>query len=286
MSLKYFNQLNYSNIAYNRPNGEPKSIATSGCGVVCATMAVDTLYNGNLYSVNSMRNLAVKSGARIYDGTDVEKLLKAICTKNKSFKYEKTNDAKKVTECIKRGGVAICNQGDAYNVFSSTGHFVFAYAVDSKGIYIADPALTPTRYDKFDRPNRIVKKTEYGCIVKETTLKRACADRNPAFFLIYYTGKKPGAKKKRTGALFTIGKVYTLKYDMKVRTSPNGSQMKYSKLTPNAKKNAYKQTYAVLKAGTKVTCNGYKDKGDYTWITIPSGYIAGYKISGKEYYVK
>lgn len=84
---------------------------------------------------------------------------------------------------------------------------------------------------------------------------------------------------------FVIGNVYTLKYDLRVRTGAgtNYRQKTYLELTPDGKKHAYKKINAVLKEGTKVTCLYVIVKSaKEIWIKIPSGYIAGI-YEGKEY---
>ena len=50
----------------------------------------------------------------------------------------------------------------------------------------------------------------------------------------------------------------------------------YKELTFNAKLHSYKQNFAVLKAGTKVTCLEIKKVENDIWLRIPSGWIAGY----------
>lgn len=84
---------------------------------------------------------------------------------------------------------------------------------------------------------------------------------------------------------FVIGNVYELKYDLRVRTGAgtNYRQKNYLELTPDGKKHAYKKTYAVLKAGTKVTCLDIIVKNsNEIWIKIPSGYVAGL-YNGQQY---
>lgn len=97
-------------------------------------------------------------------------------------------------------------------------------------------------------------------------------------------------QEKITGTInkvkFTVGKTYTTKVNLKVRTGAgtDKSQKKTSQLTEDGQKNALKQELAVLKKGTKVTCKAVKNIDDEVWIQIPSGWIAGYY--NKKQYVK
>lgn len=77
-------------------------------------------------------------------------------------------------------------------------------------------------------------------------------------------------------AFYTKGKTYTLQHAMKVRTGAgtNYKQKKRADLTADGKKNAKKGTYAVLKKGTRVTCQKVITlKNGNVWMKIPSGYV-------------
>lgn len=100
----------------------------------------------------------------------------------------------------------------------------------------------------------------------------------------YLSTTKPATSTTPT---YKVGNVYTLQYDMKVRAGAgtNYVQKKYTQLTADGKKNAYKQTYAVLKKGTKVTVQQViKVSSTEYWAKIPSGYICLY--SKNAVYVK
>lgn len=81
-----------------------------------------------------------------------------------------------------------------------------------------------------------------------------------------------------SSASFTVGKNYTLIYDMKVRAGAgtDTAWKKRSELTADGQKNAYTtNNYAVLKYGTVVTVLEVVKKSDSeVWIRIPSGWIA------------
>lgn len=192
--LYYYNQNDYSNYQYNKPNGTKTTIAKGGCGVVSACIALNTLAQKVLYTVGEMRDVSQKCGARTNDGTNENKLLETVCKGNFSFKISRDINALK--EHLQKGGVAICNQGNAYDVFSSQGHYVVAYEISSKNeIFIADPSNYSGKYSKNNRPNRIIKTTKYGCVVTPKELSKATSDRYPSFYLISLKSNKPTIKK-------------------------------------------------------------------------------------------
>lgn len=83
---------------------------------------------------------------------------------------------------------------------------------------------------------------------------------------------------------YEIGKNYTIQVDLNVRTGPttNYRIKNYKELTLDGKRHAYKQTSAVLKPKTKVTCLDVFINNDEIWLRIPSGYVCGY-YQGKTY---
>lgn len=190
--LYYYNQNDYANIPYNKPNGEKATVKSGGCGVCSACIVFNTLAQKELYSVKKMAEFSIDCGARINNGTDEKTLLTALCKSTKGFSFTTTNDVKELTAHLKKGGMAICNQGNAYNVFSTAGHYVVAWKMFDKNIEVVDPQTYTGKYDKAPRPKRIVTKTAYGCIVKPSEMKKATADRSPCYYLVTY--KKPSNK--------------------------------------------------------------------------------------------
>lgn len=83
---------------------------------------------------------------------------------------------------------------------------------------------------------------------------------------------------------FVVNKTYTLLVDLKVRDGAGTEfrQKDRSELTQNAKNNSLNKMKAVLKKGTKVTCQRIIKRNDEIWIKIPSGFICA-KYKGKEY---
>lgn len=269
----YYNQNDYANVKYDRANtAVVETVATSGCGPVAACIAVNNLAGKELFTVASMAKFSLDNGARDSSGTNLNTLLKAICSKYKNFSLTTTNDENAVVAHLKKGGVAISNQGDAYNVFSTAGHFVVLYKMNGSNIEVLDPQMYAGKYDAYSRPQRIVKKTTNGCVVSVKELAKATADRSPAHFLLSYS------KPKSSEPSFKEGNVYTLTTNVNVRTGAgtNYSQKKKTDLTADGQKNALNQTMAVLKKGTRVTAQKVIKNGSDIWLKIPSGYIAVY----------
>lgn len=80
-----------------------------------------------------------------------------------------------------------------------------------------------------------------------------------------------------TEMVYARNKVYTLQEEMMVRTGPGTSYRakKHSELTVDGQKHDIDQDGALDK-GTRITCLGYQNVGNDTWVLTPSGWIAGY----------
>lgn len=281
--MYYYNQMDYPNIKYdNKSTSKIEMLDTAGCGPVAACIAVNNLADKEIFSVKAMTDFSVANGARDNSGTNINTLLRAVCKKYSDFSFTTTNDENKVTAHLKSGGVAIANQGDAYNVFSTAGHFVVLYRMSGNNIEVLDPQMYSGKYDAYSRPQRIVKKTTHGCIISTKELAKATSDRSPAYFLITYKPKASAPKVR-----FDAGSTYVLTTDVNVRTGAGTSYAvkKVSQLTADGKKNATSKNEndnATLKKGTKVTAQNVISGGGDIWLKIPSGYIAVY-YNGNKY---
>lgn len=193
--MYYYNQNNYGSVPYPRPSDKSATVKSGGCGVCSACMVMNNLAGKELYSVRQMAEFSIKNGARDNAGTNVKTLLSALCKANPDFSYKTSNSSLDLVNHLKKGGIAICNQGDVYNVFSTAGHFVVAYRMSENNIEVLDPQMYSGKYDAYRRPQRIVKRTEHGCIVSVKEMVRATADRSPAYFLVTYTKPKNTEKK-------------------------------------------------------------------------------------------
>lgn len=77
---------------------------------------------------------------------------------------------------------------------------------------------------------------------------------------------------------YSIGRNYTIQVDLHVRAGAgtNYRIKNYNELTVDGKAHAYKQTTAVLKPKTIVTCMYIYLTNDEIWLRIPSGFVCAY----------
>lgn len=247
--MYFYNQRDYAGLNYKSSKHPNATISSSGCGVCATAMIVNNLAGKELYTVKAMRDLSVSSGARVAGGTDVSTLLNAVRKAHREFSFTTTNDEAKLVAHLKAGGMAIANQGDAYNVFSTAGHFVVAESMVGKNINILDPYMYTGKYDTSPRTSRIIKKTNYGCVVSPTQIGKATADRSPSYYLVTYT--KPVTQTKTSIKPTATTSVKYVKTNGGYLNVRKGAGLKYSVIEN-------------LKNGTKVTV--YKTSG--TWSKI------------------
>lgn len=123
-------------------------------------------------------------------------------------------------------------------------------------------------------------------ITKSYSPKQGDIVVRPGHHVIIVIGSvtKPGTSKPATSApaLWSAGKTYTCRENMNVRTGAGTSyrKKKVSEVSADAKKHCVNKSasaYAVLKAGTRVTCKAVKKQSNgYVWLQIPSGYVCAY----------
>ena len=197
----YYNQNNYSGVSYDNPNTAKKeTVASGGCGVCSAAMVVNNLAGKELYTIPQMAAFSLKTKARDNSGTNMVTLLNALLKANKGFSYTTTGSEDKLIAHLKKGGMAIANQGDRYNVFSTAGHFVVCVRMVGNNIEVYDPSMYAGKYDRSPRPQRIIKKTDRGCIVSRAEIDKATQDRKLAYYLVSYTKPKTATTKTTTTA--------------------------------------------------------------------------------------
>lgn len=273
--ILYYNQNNYSNIPYAY-NGNGKTVKTSGCGVCTAAMVFNTYAGKELYTISQMAKFSLNAGARDNSGTNMLTLLKALCQSNPDFLFTTTNDENELVKHLKSGGMAICNQGDVYNVFSTNGHYVVASGMNGNNITVCDPQLYDGKYDAYERPKRIVAKTSTGCVVSPTEMGKAMQDRNPAYYLVTYSPtKKP---------VYNAGSKYKLTSAVNVWTKPStteGRILKVRECTIDGQKSCTstnKDANATFATGTVFSCQAVIEdsKTGYIWARCPSGWLPVY----------
>lgn len=184
MAFKYFNQNNYSNIPYPSPTLPKATVASGGCGVVCGAMIISNLTSQAINPVY-MASFAIKSGARVVGGTDMNKLANAI-SKEFGLKFTTTNDENILAQHLKAGGMAIANVGgDRPNytgVFSNGGHYVVVAGMSGNEVIILDPGFYSNKFLKAGRRGKVTIRGN-ECICSMSILSNDTANRSPQYWL-------------------------------------------------------------------------------------------------------
>lgn len=185
----YYNQNDYKSTPYPKNSDKTKTIATSGCGVCSVAMAINNLCGKELYTIPALAKFSINVGARDEYGTNVTKLLNAICKEHKEFSYTTTTNGNKFLEHLKNGGVGICNQYNSnYPLLSTSGHFCYCPSATGNNVYIDDPGMTSSKYTTDFRQANIIKTTKTGCLVSISKLNIATS--GAVYYMISYNGKK------------------------------------------------------------------------------------------------
>jgi hypothetical protein len=188
MSHTYYNQYNYPNTPYPSPTLPNATVKSGGCGVCSAAMIVSSLCSKKVNPVE-MAAYAMKKGARVVGGTDMNTLAKAI-SQDYGLSYETTSDETKLLEHLKTGGMAIGNVGGNRSgwtgVFSSAGHFIVIAACEDTTAAILDPGYYSGKFERSGRSGKVRVSGNY-CYCDISVLAADTANRSPAYWLFKKT---------------------------------------------------------------------------------------------------
>jgi hypothetical protein len=185
--MSYYNQRNYGHIPYPAPGYEQATLKSAGCGPCAAAMMAEQL-TGQTHTPEQMAELARSVGARVSGGTDLRRLGSALCVRL-GLRMETGSSKELLLDCLKKGGVAICNvSGDREGytgLFSSGGHYVAAVGLTREGLV---RVWDPNRYaGKFEGPGRKgrVQLDGNDVLVPAGGLLADCAEREPALYCFH-----------------------------------------------------------------------------------------------------
>lgn len=271
MALKFYQQNSAygKTIAYPSPSHPNATIATSGCGICAAMMAVWN-YGVRLPSVRAFTAWAISVGARANEGTDMAALLNGMQKKGYIRSWRTTQDKDEFFAHVNGCRPAIVHCGAA-DLFSTSGHFVAAMSTQGSDLCIMDPLYYSGKYTanakrraqlRYDSSRRIV-------LVSPENLQKDTKGRR--YYLLETNAPTPSLAVGRTYTCCCRRNVYS-------GAGTNTPRKTVAQLTADGKKNAITSSGpATLKMGTSMTVQQIKVNRDGgIWVRIPSGWIAAY----------
>ncbi len=174
----------YGSLAYPAPGYEKATVKSGGCGLCAAVNAVGAL-TGRQISVQEMRDLAVKWGARVPGGTDMKRLTAALC-KTYGIGCRRTSMVGELTAHLEKGGVAICNAAGK-GMFSTGGHYVSALGLLDGKLCVADPGLYAGKYTTARRRAAVTVCGDL-LLTEPAILDADCMGRWPRYYLLSREG--------------------------------------------------------------------------------------------------
>ena len=196
--MKYINQLDYPNLKYvtmtdmEEPaltTGKNTTIASSGCGLCSAVMAIDRILPNSKFSLEDAIELSYQVKANILAGTQMYIYGPALAEKF-GVNYEETKSIVRLKECLKTGGVAIArvagNRDNYIGVFSKGRHYVTIINVEPDGrLAILDPSYKEGKYLEDGRKGKVEIKEEVVAVCDEKVLEEDCFPHDPRYFLFW-----------------------------------------------------------------------------------------------------
>lgn len=237
-------------------------------------------------------------GARAAEGTDMAVVAKYL-KKNYDFDYSRTTDMNKLVSHLNKGYKAVINvSGGGKQLFSDSGHYVFAGGIDESGnLIILDPYWYDGKFTLTANRRKYCKvKNSREVYVSPSALK---SDVSAIWLLtpsttkyIRYSVNDVNYRKPEPQAPAIKDGTYTL---TNVRGVYNGygavtGRKDVKELTADGQKHATSSnpnSQAYLKAGTKVTISETKllSTGNL-WAKIPSGYFCVWEHDIDKTFVK
>ena len=155
MKAVYYNQRNYGDVPYPSPASPDATVKTGGCGVCCASMAVESV-TGRAMPPEAMARYALRCGARISGGTHMARLLRCLARELPALEVAETGSFSALWDHLAAGGFAVTSTpGDRpgrVGLLSTGAHLFCAAGLDPRGrAVVLDPNLYP---GKFTRPGR------------------------------------------------------------------------------------------------------------------------------------
>ncbi len=201
MTYTYLNQRNYPNVPYPHASRPSATVATSGCGVCCAAMALANVTDFSV-TVAEMAQYAIRHGARDAYGTNLQTLLAAMKQDYAGFDYRLTDSKGELVTHLKSGGAAIANvggdRGNYKGIFCTTGHFVYvAGLIGNDQLIILDPDEYDGKYDGW-RSAHVTQLGEHQLQCDPLRLDEDCSNRSPRYYLV--AGVKSGAAEPEAPA--------------------------------------------------------------------------------------
>jgi len=161
--MLYVNQLAYPHLKYNHniahggPPAGRDNVATSGCGLCCASMVVDQLTDKSLPIEECVR-LAEDNGASQGLGTSMF-VMGELLADRYNLDYSWTNDIEAVIAHLQKGGrVIVLVDGDRegyVGLFAKSRHYILLVSYDGEEFSILDPHFSDTKYTEEGRVGRV-----------------------------------------------------------------------------------------------------------------------------------
>ncbi|MCD8357362.1 MAG: hypothetical protein LUE11_12450 [Clostridia bacterium] len=177
-AVKFQTEPQYKSIDYGQG-----TIYSSACGPASLCNALNTLGIADI-SIPTMCKLAVACGARVDGGTVMSVLLKAAAPIY-HFQYATSSKNAELLAHVKAGGAAILHAGTAYQLFSTSGHFITAAAASGQTITVLDSYWYDGKYTASSIRRNYISVVEKGVIKTSLTqCGQATIDRSPSYYLI------------------------------------------------------------------------------------------------------
>lgn len=155
MNKVYYSQIDtrWANYPYPSPSLPYATLASGGCGVMCAAMVVSMLKQ--IVLPTEIADMFLKDGIRVNGGTS-NKAFDSYISNKYGLKVEKKWKLDDAVACLKRGGLVVARcLGSRGKLFTTSGHFIVFAGYENNTIEVYDPYLYTNKFNTAYRKGKV-----------------------------------------------------------------------------------------------------------------------------------
>lgn len=194
MGYIYYNQRDYPHTPYPSKANPKATVASSGCGVCTASMAIENVLKIKK-APPEMASYSIENGARTSDGTDERLLLRCLCRDYPRLTMRETATFGELILHLQGGGFAVASTaGDRSGwtgIFSDSPHLFCVAGVQEDGrCEVLDPNYYAGKFNKAGRKGKVEMRGNVA-LIRQDELKKEIGGRT-----LYLIGALPEKKKE------------------------------------------------------------------------------------------
>lgn len=228
--LTYISQVDsrWKNYPYTSTGNSSQTLGSSGCGVACATMIIDSIKG--YVDIRTLADVFVRNGYRSANNGTYWSAYRAVADEF-NIGYTETSNMDKMLELIRNNHYIISSCGNG--LFTTGGHYIMIYGIDGDTLKIYDPYLYSGKFDTSTRRGKVtVSGNTVYCSVDNF---RNYANYKQFFCYEYNPNEVETENKTTTSTVSTNDTVQSTNYQVRITANSSlrirsGASTSYSQV--------------------------------------------------------